>query len=470
MKFNKTLVFIFITAFLVRFIALNQSLWLDEATTARVVQQFGFLEILTKFSPHDFHPPLFYWLIKLWTDVFGYSEIALRMPSVIFSLLTGCFVYKIARLLNPASPSGLRGARWSAVFFLFNPLIIYYSQEGRMYMMATFFLTTGLYYFIKCCVLNGLKGYGLKNQILFGIFSLIAFLTFYGTVFLIIPMLGYLVYKKEYKVFFISSIILLFSFLLITPLLYQQLLNAKISLGSVANWPSVLGKANIKNLLLIPIKFSIGRIDFYPKWLYYLIAGIWTIIVWFLILIQKSKLRSQNFKLKVKCLLYLLITPLVLGFMVSFITPLLQYFRFIFLIPIMSILLSFSASDGSHIHPTGVILVTGFLIFSLVYLLMPRFYREDWKSLVAGLPQNKPVYMIKSSGDPVYYYRNYQPIVDLRELTSLRVNVLNKEITVIPYTSDIYGFDYKKILSGKGYYLVHEKVFRGVILENWQKR
>ena len=133
---NKKIFFIFLFAFLVRLIALNQSLWLDEAVTAKVVMNYGFTEIVSKFSPTDFHPPLYYLFMKLWTNMFGYSEIALRMPSVLFSLMTGYVVYLI-------------GGIWAASFFLFNPLIVYYSQEARMYMMTTFFLTAGLYYFFE---------------------------------------------------------------------------------------------------------------------------------------------------------------------------------------------------------------------------------------------------------------------------------------------------------------------------------
>src|SRR3989339_1204426 len=97
---NKKIFFIFLFAFLVRLIALNQSLWLDEAVTAKVVMNYGFTEIVSKFSPTDFHPPLYYLFMKLWTNVFGYSEIALRMPSVLFSLMTGYVIYKIATLFH----------------------------------------------------------------------------------------------------------------------------------------------------------------------------------------------------------------------------------------------------------------------------------------------------------------------------------------------------------------------------------
>jgi len=177
---NKKILLIFIFAFLIRLIALNQSLWLDEAITASVVRSFSFFQIITKFSPTDFHPPLYYLFMKLWTNMFGYSEIALRMPSVLFSLMTGYVVYLI-------------GGVWAMAFFLFNPLIVYYSQEARMYMMVTFFLTVALYYFLKN-----------NKQILFGLFISLAFLTFYGSIFLIVSFLIYSLYKKNYKFFILN--------------------------------------------------------------------------------------------------------------------------------------------------------------------------------------------------------------------------------------------------------------------------
>ncbi len=242
---NKIVFFVFLLAFLIRLISLNQSLWLDEATTARVIKQYNYQEIITKFSPTDFHPPLYYLFMKFWTNIFGYSEISLRMPSVLFSLAVGWVVYLLAGV-------------WGAVFFLFNPLIVYYSHEARMYMMATMFLTLSLYYFLK------------KKKILFGIFGGLGMLTFYGSVFLVATFLLYFLYKRQYKYFILNTLYFILVFLLVSPLLYQQLLNAKVNLSNVTNWSYVLGKVNLKNLILIPIKFSIGRISFEPKWLYYL--------------------------------------------------------------------------------------------------------------------------------------------------------------------------------------------------------
>lgn len=432
--FNKKIFFIFFFAFLIRLISLNQSLWLDEAVTANVVKNFNFLQIISKFSSTDFHPPLYYLLMKLWTNLFGFSEIALRMPSVLFSLMTGYVVFLI-------------GGIWAAVFFLFNPLIIYYSQEARMYMMVTFFLTSALYFFIS----------NKKNQIFFTLFISLAFLTFYGSIFLIAPMLLYFPYKKQYKVFILNTLYFILVVLLISPLLYQQLVNSKITMSEVTNWSLVLGKANIKNLLLIPVKFSIGRISFYPKWLYWGISGIWTGFVALQIL--KAK--------KISFFLYLFIFPLFLGFLVSFFTPMLQYFRFIYLIPIVSILLSFGLSGQAKFNRPGWILAGGFVVFSFIYLLLPQFHREDWKNLVKSLPKDKPVYMITAASDPVRYYSNS---LKVNELTSLRVSeLLEKEIIVIPYVAEIYGLDYKNLLSKSGYQLKNEVSFREVAYEEWLK-
>jgi len=430
---TKKIFLIFFFAFIIRLIALNQSLWLDEAVTAKVVMTYGFSEIISKFSPTDFHPPLYYLLMKLWTNIFGYSEIALRMPSVLFSLMTGYVVYLI-------------GGLWAATFFLFNPLIVYYSQEARMYMMATFFLTTALYYFLKN-----------RNIILFNLFIFLSLLTFYGSIFLITTFLVYYLYKKQYRNLFISLLVVFFYFLTISPLLYKQLINSKVALNNVVNWSLVLGKANIKNLLLIPIKFSIGRISFEPKWLYWGIAGIWTGFI--LLTIRSILIKDGPY---IKRVLYLLIFPLFLGFVVSFFAPMLQYFRFLYLIPIVCLLLGFRLSGQAKFNPRGWALVGGFVVFSLVYLLLPQFHREDWKSLVKNLPKDKSVYMIKSSSDPVKYYNENLTINELKSLSSL-----SSEIAVIPYTADIYGLDYKNILNKSGYQLKKEISFREVTYEQW---
>jgi len=44
-----------------------------------------------------------------------------------------------------------------------------------------------------------------------------------------------------------------------------------------------------------------------------------------------------------------------------------------------------------------------------------------------------------------------------------------KEIIVIPYAAEIYGLDYKSLLTNNGYLLKKETSFREVTYEEWSK-
>ena len=140
----------------------------------------------------------------------------------------------------------------------------------------------------------------------------------------------------------------------------------------------------------------------------------------------------------------------------------------------MALLLSIGPSNKPKNNLGGYVLAGGFLIFSLIYLLNPQFHREDWKSLVSNLPKNKPVYMIIASSDPVTYYLNSLKVSELtslsvRQAQDERVNELEKEIVVIPYTVEIYGYDYKKELKEKSYILNKTTTFRELFFEEWRK-
>ncbi len=131
----------------------------------------------------------------------------------------------------------------------------------------------------------------------------------------------------------------------------------------------------------------------------------------------------------------------------------------------MAILLSFGLSNKAKIQPPGLILAGGFLIFSFLYLLLPQFHREDWKNLAKSLPAGRPVYMILSSSDPLKYYNKNLEIKELKSLSSL-----SREIIIIPYTSEIHGVNYKKILLDGNYKLTSKKTFRGLIIEEYSRK
>lgn len=408
---------IIVICFLIRLISLNQSLWLDEAISAQVTKVYSYSEIVTQWAPKDFHPPLYYLTLKAWTGVFGNSEISLRMPSVIFSLVTIYIVYLLA-------------GNEAALLTGLNPLFIYYSQEARMYSMVTMLTTLAIYLFVK-------KKYGWFNVAAF-----LCFMTFYGSVFLLAALGIYLLINKKYKELIVSNIGIVAAIIILSPLLRMQMKNSQEMLLEVKNWSLVLGKANLKNLLLIPIKFTSGRIGFEPKILYYFIAGGWVLFVFGKILNSKAKILSFYS--------YLFWMSLLVGTVFSIFTPMMQYFRFLFLVPVMALIIG-----------KNKVVATGFLIFSLVYLLVPGMWREDWKDAVKNL--SGPVYMINSFGDPVNYYNQKIKVADIRG------QIKGKEITAIPYGEEIHGVDHNAILSKDGYKKKAGSDYRGVTVETWQK-
>lgn len=467
-----TLVFLF--AFLIRLIGLNQSLWLDEAIVAKVVRTVPFHLIPFQFSPSDFHPPLYYLFISVWSKLLGTSEIALRFPSVIASLLAGWVVYKIGLLLGDR-----KKALWSAIFFLFNPLVVYYSQEARMYMMATLFTTTAFYFFLR---LIKEKKQSATDIVFFNIFCALSIFTFYGTLFFIAGMIIVSVISTKrsarrdlsasLKISLLLSVGVVLSLILLFPLLLSQLHTARVGLVDVKNWSMVLGKAEIKNVAMIFLKFVIGRLSWLPKWNYYLVAGIATVLVWICVAMGARK----N-----KMLIPLFFIPLLLAFCVSFWAPMVQYFRFLYLIPVMSIFLGasvistkrqrmersylsrfldFARNDIQHIT------LFFFIAFSFTYLLLPQFHREDWKNLARQLNPKEPVFIILPSGDPVTYYN---PAVSLFELRKLGVTNVPEEIQVIPYVEEIYGINHNETLNKMGCLKIESSILRGpLLLEKWR--
>jgi len=458
------LILLFLSAFFVRLVNLNQSLWLDESIVARVAKNIPFHLIPTQLSPGDVHPPLYYMVVSLWSSLFGYSEISLRMPSIIFSLIAGWYIYKIGIAIKNKT-LGL----WAAAFFLFNPLVIYYSQEARMHMMATTLLSIALYYFILLIKEFEILNFKFKNIFFFNLFSAIAMCTFYGSGFFIAGLIvtfGFLRLKKKGKIkgwipafagMTQMSIGLIFSLLLLSPLLLQQLANAKAGLADLKNWSMALGKAEIKNVAMIFLKFATGRLSWLPKWSYYLVAGIPTAIIWLFV-----ALGARRNKLFV----YLFILPLLFGIFVSFWAPMMMYFRFLYLVPVMSLLLALGVvmNEKNKVLPSFVLGMM--LFFSFIYLFIPQFHREDWKSMSSKLQTNVPVYMILPSSDPVLYYRND---VSIRELRTIKKSSIPEIIHVVPYTSEIYGLNYVKSLEDLGCIKESQASFRGdVVLEKWK--
>ena len=139
------MILLILTAGLIlRLFKLDQSLWLDEAINVTFVKNLNLHALVFDYSIGDFHPPLYHILLRGWVLLFGTSEIAVRLPSVILGLATVYVTYLIGKKLFDN-----KTALIAATLIATSPLHIYYSQESRMYMLAVFFATLSVYFFVS---------------------------------------------------------------------------------------------------------------------------------------------------------------------------------------------------------------------------------------------------------------------------------------------------------------------------------
>ncbi|MGL4565942.1 MAG: glycosyltransferase family 39 protein, partial [Halioglobus sp.] len=111
------------------------SLWLDEALTIRIAN-LPLSELwVTSYDPT---PPLYYTVIHFLLS-FGHSEIALRIPSALFGLLTVVIIYLATRKL-----AGATAAFAAALILALSFHNIEYSQEARAYSLLGLCLSVSL--------------------------------------------------------------------------------------------------------------------------------------------------------------------------------------------------------------------------------------------------------------------------------------------------------------------------------------
>ncbi len=124
------LLFLTLLAFALRLTRLGaQSLWYDEGVTAVVAAYDP--TTLVRWTADDIQPPLYYLVVSAWGHVAGWSEWSLRFVSAAFGTLLIPLMAALTSALTRRRPAALLAALFTAL----HPLLLYYSQEARMYTM-----------------------------------------------------------------------------------------------------------------------------------------------------------------------------------------------------------------------------------------------------------------------------------------------------------------------------------------------
>lgn len=120
-------------------------LWLDEAISLRYAQ-LPMLEMVRLIS-HDYTPPLWELLVKPFIWILGSNEVALRLPSVLASLVGLWLAWQIIREFIPEESHGARLA--AVVLVSLTPYQFWLAQDGRVYALYTALYLAGVLFAIR---------------------------------------------------------------------------------------------------------------------------------------------------------------------------------------------------------------------------------------------------------------------------------------------------------------------------------
>ncbi len=171
--------------------------------------EYGEILPLSFKSFGDYKPGLYFYFVLPFVAALGLNEFAVRIPSVLLGTGMIILVYLIAKQIFKSPASGVAAALLLAI----NPWAIHFSRGGWEANAATFFITLGVYLFIK-----GLEKF---KYIFFSLLSFLVSIYLYQSPRLVVPLLilGFIIIfwkelfaliKKHYKRTLISLVILFF--------------------------------------------------------------------------------------------------------------------------------------------------------------------------------------------------------------------------------------------------------------------
>ncbi len=361
----------------------GESYWYDEIITIEAAS--GSLESIINGA----RPPLYLILAHFWIDLFGTSETATRLLSVIAGLLAVPIIYLVGTELY-----NKRVGLVSSFLMAISQFQIYYSQEFRYYSLYVLITVISFYFFItylKKSRISLLICYTVSTVLLyyshaFGIFSIAA------------QGLYYLITQLRSRTFNYHLII---SLVIINILIIHKLL-PRINKQMTGNALSWLPQPTTYTPLLTLRNYIGAGLD-YPSWITLITGLVFLIITMTIFIIWKGKqnwlrslsnIQNDNIKLlknkSILLLLLWLVIPILIPYTLSILLNPMYHHRYtIGASPAFYLLLAIVIINIRNIVPE-IITIGLFLI--IVTPGLYEFYktpvREQWREAALYVNRN----------------------------------------------------------------------------------
>ncbi len=440
-------------ALVLRLANLNQSFWLDEAAQA-IESARPLREQLNIIS--DFHPPLYHLILHFWM-IFGKSEIWLRLPSVIFGVLSIFFLYRIAEIIFDKKTAVL-----AALFLAISPFHLWYSQEARPYMLFVLLSLVSTYFLL------------IEKWMIYTLEIILLLYSLYFAPFLLFGHFIYvLIFRRKSLMRLIKSFIIAsFTFLPWLPYFINQ-----IHLGTgggFAGWTSVVSVPWLKLLPLTLAKFALGHGTVADKVLYGFI--IFPEIIVFLISVYCLSQKETG-----RILLTLFSFSFLPALVISIFIPVAAPQRLIYLLPFFLLIIA----EGVLSLPKFSMAIFFLIVLSTSFGGIYQYYtdpytqREEWRQAVSYAEKNATkdsvaLFVFPTPFAPFLWYQKgnvegvgIAPKFIIRDSDIAKMNnqITGKNrIFLFQYLTGLTDNENKtgKDLSKEGYSLTSTKDFPGV--------
>lgn len=168
----------------------STTFWFDEAFTGDTIK-FPWSEMFKVISVDRVHPPLYYILVRLWANIFGFTQSGIRSFSIVVGLGSIIMSYFIGKAFFDKGKYPFVGLMLASVIAI-SPFFVSYSVEARSYSLICFESLCAIYFAMK--YITG--GYEKKYLIYLAISCIVLFFTHYlQGVFVVALIIAILFYK-----------------------------------------------------------------------------------------------------------------------------------------------------------------------------------------------------------------------------------------------------------------------------------
>jgi len=186
--------------------------------------QFDIKAIINELSKGN-NPPFYEIFLHFWTAIFGISELSVRFPSLIFSTVTVIFIYQIGKRNFNSKVAVI-----SALLFIFSNYQIIYAHQARVYALFAMLITISMFYYLELIRgsfnVNYFIALLLSNIIMIYSHYFGFFILFIQFIFIIA---NKVLYKKFWKILFLSILLISISYLPHIQVLYNRFLDSTLN-------------------------------------------------------------------------------------------------------------------------------------------------------------------------------------------------------------------------------------------------